>query len=78
MPDDGAVMQPNEEDFKHILDFKERSDKMEALLSAALGVIALLRDDIIQINRNPIPRLALAALLHAAKEIGVQPQEVEL
>ena len=74
------MTQPTEKDFAHmgILEFQERAQKIEALLSAALGVIALLRDDIIQINRNPIPVLALKALIHAAAEIGVLPQEVEL
>ncbi len=68
----------NEEDVKHVLDFKERSAKIEALLSAALGVIQLLEHDIIQLNRNPIPRLSLGALLEEARKIGVLPQEVEL
>ncbi len=71
-------MMMNEEDVKHVLDFKERSAKIEALLSAALGVIQLLEHDIIQLNRNPIPRLSLGALLEEARKIGVLPQEVEL
>ncbi len=72
------MMQPNAEDFEHILNFQIRAQKIEALLSAALGVIVLLRDDIIQINRNPMPVLALKALLKEAEGIGVLPQEVEL
>lgn len=66
-------MQPNEQDFIDVLNFKEKAEKVERLLSIALGIVVFFRDDIIQNHQNPLHALALDHLIGEAAKLGVAP-----